>query len=122
MVARLEGVAANGVFIDTCQPGGLADATTVLQVLEDVECLVVGQPGAEQGGAFAFGEADLAGAAGKHAPVLAGAVAEAEADVALTPQAIIRTVRVLTTEEVKVFHEHHRSGFSGLVNNASLGL
>lgn len=107
--ARLEGVAANGVFIDPRQPGGLADATTVLQVLEDIERLVVGQPRTEQGGAFAFGEADLAGAAGKHAPVLAGAVAEAEADVALTPQTIIRTVGVLTTEEVKVFHEQHRS-------------
>jgi hypothetical protein len=91
-------------------------------VLEDVERLIVGQSGVEQCSAFAFGETDLAGAAGKHAPVLAGTVAEADAEIALTPQAIIGTLGVLTTEEVKVFHEHHRSKFSGLVDNASLAL
>jgi hypothetical protein len=89
---------------------------------EDIQGLLVGQPAAEQGGAFAFGEAGLAGAAGEHTALFGGAVAEADADIALTPQAIIRTGGILTTEEVKVFHEHHRSGDSGLVDNASLAL
>jgi hypothetical protein len=115
VAARLESVADNGVFIDAGQPSRLADATTVLQVLEDSEGLLVGQPAAKQSGAFAFGEAGLARAAGEQASLLARTVAEAEAEVALTPQAIIRTVGVLTTEEVKVFHEHHRSRFSSLV-------
>jgi hypothetical protein len=91
-------------------------------VLEDVEGLLVGQSAAEQRSAFAFGEADLAGAAGKHTPILAGTVTEADAEIALTTQAIIRTIGVLTTEEVKVFHEHHRNKISGWVDNASLAL
>jgi len=83
----------------------LTDATTVLQVLEHIESLVVGQTAAKQGGAFAFGKPDLACAAGKHASLLARTVAETDAEIASGPQAIIRTVRVLTTEEIKVFHE-----------------
>jgi hypothetical protein len=91
-------------------------------VAEDIEGLIVGQPGAEQGGAFAFGEAGLAGAAGEHPALFGGTVAEAEADVALTPQAIIRTGGILTAEEFEVFHEQHRSRDSGLMDNASLAL
>jgi hypothetical protein len=55
--ARLQGIADDGVFIDTGQPRRLSDAAAVVQVLEDGEGLVVRQAGAEQGGAGAFGEA-----------------------------------------------------------------
>jgi hypothetical protein len=121
-VARLEGVADNGIFIDSRQASGLPDATTVLQVLEDVESLAVFKPAAKQSRAFAFGKTLLASAAGQHAALLARTVAEADAEIALGPQAVIRAVRVLTTEQIKVFHEQHRSKFSGWVDNASLVL
>lgn len=42
--ARPEGVADDGVFIDTRQAGGLADAAAVLEVGEDGQGLVVGEP------------------------------------------------------------------------------
>jgi hypothetical protein len=122
VLAGPQGIAGNGVLIDAGQPSRLASATAILEVLQDVQGLVVGQPGAEQSSAFAFGEAALAGAAGEHPSLFTGSVVEADADVALTPQAIIRTVGVLTTEEIKVFHEQHRSKYSGLVDNASLAL
>jgi hypothetical protein len=66
VLARLESVADNSILIDSRQPCCLPDATTVLQVLENSECLVMGQPATEQGGTFAFREAALTGAAGKH--------------------------------------------------------
>jgi hypothetical protein len=115
-----QGIAGYGVLIDAGQPSRLASAAAILEVLQDVEGLLVGQPGAIQGSAFAFGEAALAGTAGEHAALLAGAVVEADAQVALAPQAIIGTLGVLTTEEIKVFHEQHRSMFSGWMDNASL--
>jgi hypothetical protein len=109
VLARLEGVADHGVFIDPRQAGCLADAAAVLQVLEDSEGLVVGKLGAEQGGAFAFGEAGLASAAGEHPPAFAGAVAEADAEITFAMQTIVRAIRILTAKEIQVFHEQHHS-------------
>jgi hypothetical protein len=122
VLAGPQGIAGDGVLIDASQPSGLAGAAAILEVLQDVEDLLVGQPGVEQGSAFAFGEAGLAGAAGEHAALLAAAVAKADAQIALTSQPIIGTLRVLATEEVKVIHEQHRSRFSSWVVNASLVL
>ena len=107
VVARLEGVADNGVFIDSRQASGLPDATTVLQVLEDVESLVVFKPAAKQSRAFAFGKALLASAAGQHAALLARTVAEADAEITAAPYAVVGAIRVLTAEEVAVSHEQH---------------
>jgi uncharacterized protein YgbK (DUF1537 family) len=120
--ASPQGIAGNGVLIHTGQPCRLAGTAAILEVLEDGESLLVGQPRIEQGRAFAFGEAALTGAAGEHAALLAGPVVKADAQVALAPQAIIGTVGVLTTEQIKFVHEQHRSKFSGWVDNASLVL
>jgi hypothetical protein len=121
-LAGPQGIAGDGVLIDTGQPSGLAGAAAILEVLHDAEGLHMGQPGAKEGRAFAFGEAGLTGTTGEHATLLAGAIAEADAQVALTPQTVVGTLGVLTTEEIKVFHEQHRSRFSGWVVNASLAL
>jgi hypothetical protein len=59
--AGLEGVANDGVYIDTRQASRLPDTATVLEVLEDGEGLSVGQSCAKQSGALALGEALLAG-------------------------------------------------------------
>jgi hypothetical protein len=102
--AGLEGVADDRVFIDTDQARGLPDAAAVVEVAEDGEGLVVGQARAEQGGPFALGEPVLAGAANEHAALVV-AVAEGDAEVASTTQAVVGTVGVLTAEKLKVFHE-----------------
>jgi hypothetical protein len=104
--ARPESVADDGVFIDAGQACGLADAAAVLQVLKDGLGPFVGQSAAEEGAAFAFGEATLAGPTDEHATLL-GAIAEADAEVGAAAEAVIRTVRVLTTEEAQVVHENH---------------
>src|SRR5215471_1309435 len=107
MRARAHGIADNGVLIDADQAGSLADAATILEVLEDSQGAVVGQAGAEQSGAFAFAEALLTGAAGEHTVSAPLAVAEGDAEVALTAQAVVGTLRILAAEPIKVFHERH---------------
>ena len=102
------GQADDGVLIDAHQAGRLADATAFLEVTEDIESLVVGQAGAEQGGALALGEAVLAGATGEHAQAVF-AVVEADAEVALTAQAVIGAVGVLATEQFKLSLSIRRS-------------
>jgi hypothetical protein len=104
VAAGLEGVTNDGVLIDARQAGGLADAAAVLEVLEDGEGFVVRQSCAEQGGALALREAQLAGTASEHAALMR-AVAEGDAEVALAAQAVVRALGVLAAEQVKVFHE-----------------
>jgi hypothetical protein len=84
MGAGPQGVADDGVFIDAGQACGLADSTAILEVGEDGEGSVFREPGGEEGGALAFGEACLTGATDEHPALLAGAVAEADAKVVTT--------------------------------------
>jgi hypothetical protein len=77
VLAGSAGVAYDGVFIDAGQARGLADATAVAEVHQDGEGLVVGQARGEESGAFAFGEALLAGAASEQTALLL-TVAEAD--------------------------------------------
>jgi hypothetical protein len=107
--ARPQGVADDGVLIDAGQAGGLADTAAVLEVLKDGQGAVLGQAGAEQGGALALAEALLAGAAGEHAVAAALAVTEGDAQVASATQAVVGTLGVLAAESVKVFHERNRT-------------
>ena len=107
VLAGPQGIADHGVFINAHQAGGLADATAVLEVPEDGHGLLLRQSGAEQGGAFALGEALLASAAGEHA-ALGLAITEADAEVAPATQAIVGAVGILTAEQVKVFHEDYQ--------------
>jgi hypothetical protein len=102
-----QGVADDGVFIDTGQAGGLAHAAAVLEVPEDAQGLFRRESGAEQGGAFALREAVLTGAAGEQATLLVGAVAEADAEVPTAAEAVVRAVGILATEALEVFHEDH---------------
>jgi hypothetical protein len=101
-----QGVADDRVFIDPDEASGLPDAATLVQVLEDGEGSVVSQACAEQGSAFALGEAPLAGATREHA-ALAFAIAEADAEIAAAAEAVVGASGVLTAEEVEVFHEQH---------------
>jgi len=102
--AGLEGVADDGVFIDTGQPSRLSDAAAIVEVLEDGQGLVVGQTGAEQGGAGAFREAVLTGATGEHPP-LVSAVAKGDTQVAVIAQAGVGAFEIGTAEGSEVVHE-----------------
>jgi hypothetical protein len=101
----LVGVADDGVLIDADEAGGLSNAAAVLEVLEDREGLVVGQARAEQGRAFALGEAHLAGAAGEQAALFVLAVAEGDAEVASATPAVVGAMGVLAAEGVEAVHE-----------------
>jgi hypothetical protein len=105
-VAGPQGVADDGVLIDTTEASGLADAAAVLEVLKDGEGLGVREARTEQGSAFAFGEAVLAGATGEQA-ALALAIAEADAEVPQATQTVVGTLGVLAAEQVQFVHGKH---------------
>jgi len=90
-------------------------------VLQHGERFVVGEARAEQGRAGAFREPVLAGPAGQHATLLAGAIAERDAEVALSALTVIGALAVLTAEAVEVFHESGsgKCQFGILVNSSS---
>jgi hypothetical protein len=101
VLAGQEAVADDGVLVDADEATGLADAATLGDVGKDGDDLVLRESGVEQGGALAFGEAFLTGAAGQHAASLR-AVAEADAEVAQSPLAVVGAVGVLTAEAGQV--------------------
>jgi hypothetical protein len=103
------GQADDRVFVDTHQASRLADATTLLEVTQNRDGLVGGESRVEQGSAFAFGEALLAGTAGQQA-ALVGAVAETDAKVVEAALAVLGAVRVLAAESCEVVHGHGPQG------------
>jgi hypothetical protein len=108
------GQADDGVFVDPDQSAGLADATTLSKVSQDVDSLLFGKAGIEQGRAFAFGKALLAGAAGEHPP-LGRAVAEAHPQVVEAALAVVGAIRVLAAEKREVVHGHGSKKKSGML-------
>ena len=104
MVAGQGGEADDGVLVDACEAGGLADAAALGEVVQHGEELVLGELAAEQGGAGAFGEAVPAGAAEEHAPLGAWAVGEGHAEVVLAALAVVGAVGVGAAEAGEVVH------------------
>jgi hypothetical protein len=119
--AGAPGVADDAVFIDAGQRRGPSAAAAVLSVPQDVHGLLLRQAGALQGGALALGEASLAGATGEQAQATL-AVAEADAQVALSAFAVVGAVGVLAAEEAQVVHEEHHSGGGQAMDKITLGL
>jgi len=103
VLASADGQAHDGVFVDAHQAAGLADAATLLQVLQDGDGFVLREFAVEQGRAFTFGEALLAGAAAQDA-ALVGTVAEADAQVVAATLAVVSAVGVLAAEGFQVVH------------------
>jgi hypothetical protein len=96
-----EGVADDGVLVDMDQAAGLADAAAVGEVGQDGLGLVVGQSAVEQGRAFAFGEARLAGLAVEESALVL-AVPAADGEVALAAMAVGGAVGVLAAKAAQV--------------------
>jgi hypothetical protein len=119
VLAGQQAVADDGVGTDPGEAAGLADAAALGDVLEDGHDLVLREAGVIQGGAFALGEAGLAGAAAEQATPV-GAVAHGHGQVAVAALAVVGTVLVEATELAEVVHTRPpwRSGLarpSGLV-------
>jgi hypothetical protein len=102
VVAGAAGVADDGVLGDACEAARLSDAAALAEVLEDADDAVIGESGVEQGGALAFGETGLAGAADEQAALLVLAVAEADTEVAFAALAVVSAVRIEAAEAVEV--------------------
>jgi hypothetical protein len=60
-----QGQADDRILVDPDQATGLSDATILLEMVQHGNGLVVGKFAAVQSGAFAFGEALLAGTTGE---------------------------------------------------------
>ena len=103
LLASEQTVANDRVFIDADQAGGLTDAAAFGQVMQDGKDLMFGQASIEQRGAFAFGEAVLAGAAVEQTSLL-WSIVSAYSQVAVAAFAEVRAVRVEATENAKVVH------------------
>ncbi len=89
--------------MDTDEPPGLADAATLIHMLEDRGGRRLGQVRAVQGRALAFGEAGLAGPAVEQA-ILLLAIATADGQVGPATEAVVLAGRVLAAEMSQGFH------------------
>jgi hypothetical protein len=86
------------VFVDPHQSAGLADAATLLQMLEDREGFVVGKLAVVQGRTFTLGEAFLAGAAGEDTAFLVGTITEAHPEIVQATAAVVGALRILAAK------------------------
>jgi len=104
LLAGHHGQADDRVLVHLDQATGLSHPTTLLQMLQDGNGLVVGQLAAVQGRPFAFREALLAASTSQHAGVFFGSVAEADAEIIQAPAAVIGALGVLAAEVFQVVH------------------
>jgi hypothetical protein len=104
VAAGQEAVADHGVLIDLDEAAGLADAAALGEMFQDREGFVVGESALEQWGAFAFGEACLAGLAAEEATLLTP-LAHGDGEVAVATFAVIGAAGVETAEARQIVHE-----------------
>ena len=101
MCADTVAVTTDGVFADTGEACGLADAATLSQVSEDGTGLLRCQASVEQGSALAFGEAGLAGGAAQESAAV-WAVPHGHGEVAVVAFAVVSTVGIQTTKAAEI--------------------
>ena len=106
------GQSDDGVAVDADEPSGGADATALVEVLEDGVRLLLGQVAAVQRRALALGEAGAAGVAVELAELLVLAEAAADREVAGITLAVEGTVRILAAESGQVVRVHRWSRLS----------
>jgi hypothetical protein len=95
---------ADGVGIDADEPPCGADATALIEVLEDGDGLLLGEMGVEQSRPLAFGEAVFAGVAVKQSDVVLFAVAGADREIPGMAPTVGGADGVLTAEASEVVH------------------
>jgi hypothetical protein len=99
------GQACHRVPVDADQAAGLAYPTTLLQVLQDREGLLLREFAAVQRCTLALREALLTSATGQDPAFLVGPVAETNPQVASAALAVVGAVRVQTAEGFQVVHD-----------------
>ena len=110
MVSGDAGQSDDGVGIDPDQTPGGADATALIQVLEDGEGLLFGEMAVEQGCTLSLRGAALAGVAVEQADVVLFAVAGADGKIAGVAPGVEDALGVLAAEAREVVHAEDRSG------------
>ena len=113
MLSGDAGQSDDGVGIDADQASCGPDATTLVEVLEYGEGLLLGEVAVEEGRALALGEAVLAGLAVEEADVVELAVAGADREVAGIASAVEGAVSVLATEAGEIVHGARGPGGPG---------
>lgn len=98
------GIAADGIGMDLDQPSGLEDAAALGDVLEDRGDLVLGQVGAVQRSALAFGEPGAAGAAVKQTILAELAEVAGDGEVSGAAPAEVGASGIEATESGEVVH------------------
>jgi hypothetical protein len=98
------GQAGHRILVDPDQATGLAYPTTLVQMLQDREGLLLREFAAVQRRARAFREAFLAGPTGQDSAVFLGPVAEANPQVVAAALAIVGAVGILAAEVFQVVH------------------
>ena len=109
MVAGPEAQASDGVLAHPGQASGLAHAAALGNVGEDRDDFVLRQVRAEQGRAFAFGEATPAARAIEQ-PAVLRAVMSAHGEIAGAAFAVVAAVPVLAAEDREVVHNNSSWG------------
>jgi hypothetical protein len=97
-------VAGDGVGGDPAEPSGLADAAPLGDVLQDRLDLLGREPGVEEWGALALGEAGLAGPASEHAARLLGPVVAGDGEVSGPPATEVGAGGIQAAEAREVIH------------------
>ena len=105
MFAGRQAVADDRVLVDSTQPRRLSDTAGLGKVFQDRDDFLLGQSCVEEGCAFAFGKACLAGFAAEHPVLFVLAVACADGEIAVIAFAVVCAFVVLAAEEAEVFHE-----------------
>jgi hypothetical protein len=104
MLAGEGGQAYHGVLVDADQASRLANAATLVQMLEYRQRFVLGKFGVVEGRAFAFGEALLAGSAGQDTALFVGSIAKAHPQVVAAALTVVGAVGVEAAEVFQVVH------------------
>ena len=108
MGARDHGQAGHRTLVDPDQAAGLAYPTTLVQVLQDREGLLLREFAAVQRRTLAFREAFLTGPTGQDPAFFVGPVPEANPQVVPAALAVVGAVRILAAEVFQVVHSASR--------------
>jgi len=104
MITGGAAVAADGIGMDLDEARRLEDATPLVDVFEDRGDLVLGQVGAIQRGALAFGESVATGAAREQAKLPGLAESSGDGEVSGVASSEVGTSGIQATESREVVH------------------
>jgi len=105
VVARQTTVTHHRVAMDAHQAGGLANAATFGDVLQDRADLLLRQCRAEQWRSLALGKSRLAASAAEHPPLLVRPIATAHRQIRTPTFTIVWALGILATKPRQIVHD-----------------